>query len=455
MRCQTPKNKKQILLVYPQPLERVAANDALFPFPLQNLTQIAALIPGQYRVRIIDERVQRVRGNEAADLVFVTALTFSAHRAYQVCAWFRKRGIPTVIGGVHATVLPEEAGRHADTVVIGEAEGSLAAVLDDYSRGALKPSYQADCPNDLDSIPIPRLDMLNWRHRLFISSIQTSRGCPYDCNFCSVPAVSGHRLRMKSPAAIEKELRQLRRLRARQLFVVDDNFLVNRRRALAVADLFHRYGFTWMAFANLSINEDDDFLQTLRACGCRSLFIGMESLNSNVAMLKNKACSGRDRMQKAVSRIHRHAIGIQGSFIFGFDEDQAEVFQETAAFIQETGIEVPNICILTPFPGTALFNQFRAAGRLLHRNWRQYDMNHIVFEPRGMTAEELQQGYAWALKFLSAPTSIHARLRKNGRLDPYFYIANFALHHAHTKLARSLWNDGVQASFRERHLCPC
>lgn len=455
MRCQKPKNKKQALLVYPQPLERVAANDALFPFPIQNLPLIAALIPSRYQVRIVDERVQRVRGSEPADLVFVTALTFSAHRAYQLCRRFRKRGIPTVIGGVHATVLPEEAGRHADAVVIGEAEGVLSTLLDDFQRGALKPLYQGHASDNLDTLPLSRFDLLNWRHRLFLSSIQTSRGCPHNCTFCSVPAVSGHRLRMKSPATIEKELIHLRRLHARQLFVVDDNFLVNKERALDVVTLFRRYGFKWMAFANLSISEDDDFVRALGAGGCRSLFLGLESINGDVSMRKNSSFSGKERMREAISRIHRHGIGIQGSFMFGFDEDRVEVFQETAAFIQENRIELPNISIMTPLPGTDLFRQFEKEGRLLHRDWRQYDMNHAVFEPRGMTAEELQQGFAWALKYLSSPSSIVYRLKKSRRQGPYFYIANFALHRCQTKLAFSMWNDRVQASFRERHLCPC
>ena len=455
MRCQTPRNRKQILLIYPQPPGKVAANDALFPFPIQNLTQIAASIPRDYAVRIIDERLRAVRGDENADLVFITALSFSAQRAYRVMARFQKRKIPTVIGGVHATVLPEEAARFADSVVVGEAEGVLAALLDDFSTGRLKPIYRGKSPDDLDAVPAPRLDLLNWRHRLFLSSIQTSRGCPHDCNFCSVPAVSGHRLRLKSIAAIEKELWHLRRLRARQLFVVDDNFLVNKERALAIIRLFHRHGFSWMAFANLSIHEDDEFLSALGDGGCRSLFLGLESINSDVPMRKNSSCCGVENMRRAVSRIHRHGIGIQGSFIFGFDEDRVEVFQETAAFIQENGIELPHICILTPFPGTALFQQFEEEGRLLHRDWQQYDMNHIVYAPRGMAAEELQQGFAWTVKYLASPTSILARLQKSRRRGLYFYIANFALHRSQTKLARSMWSRRVQASFRERHLCPC
>jgi len=158
-------------------------------------------------------------------------------------------------------------------------------------------------------------------------------------------------------------------------------------------------------------------------------------------------------MRQAVSRIHNYNIGIQGSFIFGFDKDTVNVFQETVTFIQETGIELPHISILTPFPGTPLFDKMEKENRLIHRNWSKYDMSHTVFRPKNMTAEELQQGYAWALKYLASPTSIFSRLNKDSGFSFHFLISNFSLHRSQTRLARSLWNPAVQHSMQKRHLC--
>jgi radical SAM superfamily enzyme YgiQ (UPF0313 family) len=217
--------------------------------------------------------------------------------------------------------------------------------------------------------------------------------------------------------------------------------------------LFRRFGFRWMAFSNLSVSGDEEYLKALAESGCVSLFIGFESLHYPRHMKKNLSCGAPDEMARAIKRIHKHGIGIQGSFIFGFDTDTTQVFRETVGFIQESGIELPNICILTPFPGTPLFDELEGEKRIIHKDWSYYDMNHVVFRPAGMTPEELQQGYAWALKYLSSPSSIFARIRKKSAARLYFLTANFSLHRAQTRLAHSLWNRDVQTHMPEHKQC--
>ena len=448
-------NNQQILLIFPRPSGTGTSNDAVFPFPFLGLTQIAATVPPHYNVQIVDERVSSISGDEKADLVFITTLTSTASRAYTLADLFKKRGIPVVIGGIHATVLPEEAAQHATSVVIGEAEGIMDQLLSDFERGELALEYRSSCLPDLEDIPHPAIDLLNWRHRTFLSSIQTSRGCPHNCNFCSVPTIFGSKLRLKSLSAVEKELKALSRLRSRYLFVVDDNFTVMKDRALAIMDLFRYYGYRWMGFSNLSVSEDEEFLRALRKSGCISLFVGFESLSGQGLLSKNRSYDSPDSMRRAIRCIHDHSIGIQGSFIFGFDEDTADVFKETVSFIQDTGIELPTICILTPFPGTPLFNSLEEEGRLMHHKWSLYDMNHVVFKPRNISPEELQQGYAWALKYLASPTKILSRLSKRFGSMPYFLVANFSLHRYQTRLAHSLWDSTIQGSMQERGLCSC
>ncbi|MCD6561388.1 MAG: B12-binding domain-containing radical SAM protein [Deltaproteobacteria bacterium] len=447
--------KKHALLIFPRPKGSRTSNDAFFPFPFLGLTQVAASLSAHFNVRIVDERISHISGKEKTDIVFITALTSTVYRAYFLADIFRKREIPVIMGGIHATVLPEEASRHATSVVIGEAEDIIDTIISDYENGMLAPAYRRPCRPELDSIPCPDLGLLNWRHRAFLSPIQTSRGCPNNCNFCSVPAVSGRKLRLKSVSTIEKELNALSRFRSRNLFVVDDNFTVMKDRAMAIMDIFRFYGFRWMGFSNLWVCEDREFLQAMQKSRCASLFIGFESLNNQGHLSKNRSYQSPESIRDAADRIHAYKIGIHGSFIFGFDEDRADVFQNTVSLIQDSGIELPNINILTPFPGTPLFDSMERENRFIHKDWSRYDMSHTVFRPANMSPEELQQGYAWALKYLSSPTSIMSRLKKGIGNIPYFLLANFSLHRQQTSLARSLWNPEVQRFMQKRGLCLC
>lgn len=441
-------------MIYPRRNGACTANDAVFPFPFLGLPQVAALIPPSYRVTIADERISPVTGREKADLVFISCLTHTAYRGYALADLFTKQGIPVVMGGIHVSVLPDEAAAYATAVVIGEAESLIHQILADFEKGELSASYRGERIADLDEIPIPDTARLTRRHRFYLSAIQTSRGCPQDCDFCAVPTISGRAIRVKSLATVDKELRALRQLRSRALFIVDDNFLIKKERCLAIMALIKKYGFRWMGFSNLSVSEDDAFLASLKDSGCMSLFIGFESLGANTGLTKNRRFSGREAMSRAISKIHAHGIGIQGSFIFGFDSDTKDVFKETVSFIQENGIELPNMCIYTPFPGTPLYDAMERDHRLLHKDWSQYDMNHAVFQPKHMTPRELQQGYAWALKYLSSPTSILSRLKQRGGPYLHFLIANFSLHFSQTRLARAMWNPAVHRDFKERLSCP-
>ncbi len=445
----------KVLLVFPREPGTCVSNDSVLPFPLLGLTQLAATFPVDYELKLIDESVRPLRGIEKADLVCITTMTATVNRAYELADRFLEHSIPVILGGAHATVMPDEAANHATSVVIGEAEKVMPDLIRDFEKGELAPRYQAGSYAELADIPQPRVDLLNWRHRFFLSSLQTSRGCPNSCNFCSVPSIFGHRLRLKNIETIKSELEVASKHGSKYLFVVDDNFTANRKRAREIMDLFAFYKMRWMGFSTLAMAEDGDFLEALRRSNCVSLFIGFESLHQRDNFVKNKKYADPAAVSHAVKVIHEAGIGIQGSFIFGFDHDTPDVFGEVASFIQANEIEVPNVNILTPFPGTELYEQIDGEGRILHHDWNKYDMNHVVYEPRSMSVEELQQGFAWTLKYLSSPTVIPRRLSWRRPYYPYFLMANFSLHRSLTKLSKNLWNAKVHSDMVHMGACRC
>ncbi|TVM19217.1 radical SAM protein [Oceanidesulfovibrio indonesiensis] len=445
-------SKKRVLLIYPRGGANKTA-DAIFPFPLQGLTQLAASMPERFETVVHDENLRPLNGSAQADLVMLTAMTTLVSRAYEIADDFRSRGVPVIMGGAHATACPDEVAHHADSVVIGEAENLLPQILADFEAGQLAPRYTSDSPADLNAIPFPAMEALSWRHRFFMASIQTSRGCPLACDFCSVPATFGRKLRVKSIETLDEELKGIRAKGMKRVFVVDDNFTADRARAIEIFGLLKKYGMTWMGFSNLAIADEPEFLEALRKSGCTSLFIGFESLNDQALYHKNRRYPSRAALADAVDRIRSYGIGIQGSFIFGFDEDTPEVFSDVVSFVMETGIEIPNLNILTPLPGTPLYREMKEQGRLLDMPWDDYDMSHVVYRPAGMEPEELQQGFAWALKYLASPSVIFKRLSLRRRQYPFFLMANFALHRAQTRLANTMWNAPVQRSLEARGFC--
>lgn len=455
MHSLTSKRDKRVLFIFPREPGTQVFNDAVLPFPLLGLTQLASLFPDHYHLTMADETIKPVTGYEDVDLVCITTMTATAKRAYFLGDLYRKRGITVLIGGAHATVLADEAGKHASSVVIGEAENIIPDLIRHFETGQLQSCYRASDYSSLTKISAPRVDLLNWRHRFFLSSLQTSRGCPNSCEFCSVPRVFGRKLRHKPLDTIKKELETAQKNRSKYLFVVDDNFTVNRPRARELMEIFKFYGLRWMGFSTLATAKDPDFLQELYLSGCISLFIGFESLLQPDLFNKNKKFANKGSVADAVRTIHDAGIGIQGSFIFGFDHDTPAVFHEVAQFVQDNGIEVLNMNILTPFPGTGLYDRFETEGRLLHHDWEKYDMNHVVFQPKGMSSAELMQGYLWTIKYLASPTIIFKRLSWRRPNYSYFLTANFALHRAHTRMANMLWDKEAHAQLIAKGGCRC
>ena len=432
-------NLKKVLLIFPREKGIKFSNDTLYPFPILGLTLLASLFPKTYEVKIVNEVIEEVDFSADVDLVGITGLTCVINRTYIIADRFRERGVKVILGGVHPSLLPEEAKEHADSVFIGEAEGLFDKLLKDFENGQLKPFYINREWSDLRGMPLPRRDLLGKRHKAFFKVIETTRGCPNRCEFCSVPIINGHRYRKRPLEEIDKELSAIIQEKGEYVFLADDNVTATKGYALGLFDIFKRHGVRWMGFTTLQIAEDESLLEAAQESGCISLFIGFESLLQENLDGVSKNFVHASELSQLIKRIQDHHIGIHGSFIFGFDGDDPTIFKHTVEFVQKNNIELPTFSILTPFPGTPLRKRLEEEGRIIDHNWSHYDMSHVVFKPQKMSVQELQEGYLWAQKYTCAPRSILKRLLWGPKHHFfYFLMSNFILRGAQMNVIRKI-----------------
>jgi radical SAM superfamily enzyme YgiQ (UPF0313 family) len=422
-----PKSKK-VLLIFPREKGIKYSNDTMYPFPMLGLTLLASLFPKDYEVRIINEAIEEIDFNAEVDLVGITGLTCVIKRAYTIADRFRERGIKVILGGVHPSLLPQEAKEHADSVFIGEAEGVFDKVIKDVEAGELKPFYKNREWSDLRGMPLPRRDLLGKRYGLFLKAIETTRGCPNRCEFCSIPTINGKRYRTRPLEEVDQELSSIIKKRGEYLFLADDNVTAKEDYAFGLFEIFKHHRVKWMAFSTVQIAKNEELLKKAQESGCISLFLGFESLlQENLDSISKRFVHTKE-LSELVKTIQGHRIGIHGSFIFGFDGDDPGVFKKTVEFVQKNNIELPTFSILTPFPGTPLRKRLEEEGRIFDHDWSHYDMSHAVFIPKEMTVQELQEGYLWAQKYICAPRSILKRLLWGPKHHfVYFLMSNFVL----------------------------
>ena len=430
---------KRVLLIFPREKGIKFSNDTLYPFPILGLTLLASLFPKTYEVKIINEVIEEIDFNADVDLVGITALTCVIKRAYAIADRFRERGVKVILGGVHPSLLPDEAKEHADSVFIGEAEGMLDKVIADFESGKLQPFYKNREWSDLKGMPLPRRDLLNKRYRPFFKVIETTRGCPNRCEFCSVPIINGKRYRIRSLEEIDQELSTIIHKKGEYLFLSDDNVTAKEDYAFGLFEIFKRHKVKWMGFTTIKIAMNEKLLKAARESGCISLFIGFESLlQENLDNVSKRFVNAKE-LSNLIKTIQNHQIGIQGAFIFGFDGDEPTIFKKTVEFVQENNIDLPTFSVLTPFPGTPLFSRLEKEERIFDRNWSHYDMSHVVFKPKKMTVRELQEGYLWAQKYICAPRSILKRLLWGPKHHFFhFLMSNFVLRGAQMQVIQRI-----------------
>ncbi len=371
------------------------------------LTTLAALTPPDIDVKITDENVEPIDFEEEVDLVGVTGMMMHAPRAYQIAEEFRQRGIPVVMGGPHASSLPLEAKEHVDSVVIGEAENLWGGLIEDFKNGRLKPYYKAEGFCSMEKLPFPRLDLLRKDEYMTVNCVQTTRGCPHQCDFCHVTHFFGKTYRCRP---VDEVIEEVKRLKGDFLVFIDDNIAGNRRYAKELFTRLKPLKKKWASQASMTLTRDPELLKLAAESGCVSLFIGVESLSAENLKDVNKAFNQVNQIEEAMKAVHDHDIMIVAGLIFGLDHDDEGVFERTLHFCEKNRIELPSFFLLTPLPGTPLFERMESEGRLLHKDWAQYNGATVVFKPRLMTEETLQRGFNWACKEAYSWGSIFKRV---------------------------------------------
>ena len=399
---------------------------------------LAALTPADIEVSIEDENVQEINFQDRPDLVAISIITPLAKRGYAIADRFRQMSIPVVMGGFHATWMAEEASQHADAVALGEAEGVWPRVLEDFKRGALQRFYKAGDLAVLKGLPIPRRDLLKKGGYFFINTMQISRGCPFHCDFCSVTAFYGHTYRLRPLEEVRREVELL--LRGNEfIFFVDDNIIGNPAYAMDLFSLLKDFRVKWLSHASLNIAEDDSLLRKAAGSGCYGLFIGFESLSQKTLQRYHKASNQVHRYRDLIRKIHDQGIGIEGSFILGSDEDDVSAFHQVLEFSEENRIDAAVFAILTPYPGTRLYEQYVQEDRILSRDWDLYDMGHVVFRPKKMTVEQLQEGHDWINRRFYSYPSMFKRFLPLRRSHQIFIPSNWGMRRAWRRLAHSFF----------------
>ena len=385
------------------------------------LTTLAALIPDALNatVTLVDEGIEAVDLDLDADLVGISAITGTAPRAYELAGHFRGRNIPVVLGGVHPTLRPEEAMPHADSVVTGYAEETWPQLLRDFTNGGIAPRYDQDPDLDLGGRPRPRRDLLPEGRFTTPHTIEATRGCPHRCEFCVVPSAWGSPMQRPVADVID----DIRQMDPDTLVFLDLNLLGDPSYAKELFRAMIPLDLKWGGLATTLIAQDDELLDLAARSGCAGLLIGLESLNPASLTETRKQFNTLEAYRSVVERLHAANIAIMGCFVFGFDNDTPAVFDETVDFVNEVGIDLPRYAILTPFPGTPLFRRLKAEGRIRTEDWTRYDGQHVVYEPKQMSAQELQDGTqrAWTKTYRLA--SIARRLFRS-RTRPMLAMAS-------------------------------
>ncbi|HET9905515.1 MAG TPA: radical SAM protein [Anaerolineales bacterium] len=396
------------------------------------LTTLAAYIPPELNmeVEIIDEGIENVDLNLTADLIGMTVITGSSNRAYELADHFRERGIPVVLGGPHITLIPEDAEPHADSIVVGYAEDTWPELLRDFVAGEMKPRYTQSPGLSLANRPFPRRELMKAHKFLTTHVFEATRACVHSCDFCVVPTAWGLKPFQKP---VEEVVEDIKQHWAKKIIFIDLNLIADKAYAAKLFEALIPLKLNWFGLSTTLLGRDKSLLELAARSGCTGLLMGFESITPENLKQSKKGFNSPAQYQDLVSLLHKYGITLMACFTFGMDNDTPEVFMKTAKFAIESGIDLPRYAIVTPFPNTGLYKRLESEGRILTKNWELYDAQHVVFQPKMMTPQELYEGHEKAWKYTYSYTAMARRYLKSRIQTPVWWVANmgyrFYAHH--------------------------
>ncbi|HPR65393.1 MAG TPA: radical SAM protein [Thermoanaerobaculia bacterium] len=378
-----------------------------FRFSMLSLLSVAAECPPGSNIILVDEQLNDIPFSSHFDLVGITAMTATASRAFKIGDTFRSMGVPVVLGGMYPTFCPEESLLHADAVCAGEVEGIWPKIVEDARRGFLRGIYRSSEPYDLSRLKSLPRHLLSRRHYATLQAVQATRGCPNRCSFCSVSSFHGGSFRTRPIASIVEEVRNL----PDHFFIfVDDNLTAEPAYA---RELFHALlplKKHWMSQTTLQITDDPELVSLASRSGCVGLFVGLETFSEKNLEGVVKGFNQVEEYRSRISLLHEHGIGVEAGIVLGFDQDRVDVFSKTLHTLEDLQIDMAQISILTPLPGTPQFERMRH--RIVDCDLDHFDYHHAVLQPAGMSIEELQSGHDWLTREFYSPSRIARRLRR-------------------------------------------
>ncbi len=414
---------RKVVLIQPRRDGRIWGKSPSEPYTLMRL---ASMVPDEIEVEIWDANLEAPDYSRLGpnDLVGISSMTLTIESAEEMAREARRRAGAVVVGGVHATLMPEHVATFADAVVVGEAYYTWPTILEDFASQNLQPIYRDESWATLDNVaPLSQrvIDMVEEHRHYWTPFLEITRGCPRNCSFCTAIRVSGRKMRLRP---VEEVVEEIERRKLKRFFLTDDNFGLNFRISPEYTEELFRaleklplQG--WTAQAELMVAQYPELLALARRAHLDKFFIGFESLNpNNRSDLGGKSKGAIEQVRETVRRVHEHGIGVVGLFVLGFDDDTMETFEATWNFIKNSELDSVSLTILTPYPETPFRTQLIEEGRLLDLPWRFYDTAHVVFQPKRMSVDELRDAYDWLCSKVYSPRQIARRGFRTWRRYP-------------------------------------
>jgi radical SAM superfamily enzyme YgiQ (UPF0313 family) len=406
----------KLLLIVPSALDSHGYPVKLKKLFLPSITMpmLAAVSPDYVNSRIIYETIEDIPYEETWDLVGITGMGSGSVRAWQIADAFRERGVKTVIGGIGPSLFdPEITLMHADVIVIGEAENIWPQLLEDFRHGILKRIYHQEKLSELGQLPTPRYDLMNLRKMGFMRSAQATRGCPYACTFCSVTAFYGCDYRKRPVDKVIHDIRAIKKTGSRYVVFIDDNIFFDHDYNRELWEALIPEKIIWISSSTLQIVKYPDLMELAYKSGCRMLSVGLESLDQENLKNVQKNWNHPAEYRKAIEILRGHGIMVSASIMMGMDNDTPDTFRKVFDFVMESCIPVPRIMILTPIPGTPLYGALEKENRIIEQDFSKYSGGNVVFQPKNMDPDELQERYWKLLTDLFNVKNIFRRMSRN------------------------------------------